>query len=413
MVLLLSCPFREPHNLSTSNNLLPPPGEEDVQDVHSVSRGSLVLYTPTPRSVDQIQSDPSDLPRRFTNLVFGLGLSFVALIVGIGDENLPGPEHDTALLYKIFAKYHTIYSIKGRVTSQEIVRRNLSQAFHEAALKAAPVVLYFTGHGDDYNNFWLNESESLSTLMLLDWIHAIRHELSVTTPVYIAFDHCRSSLDLPRLPELKLDRVHIVWACSPQQDAQDVRLDGRTPYSQFLKGVVLTLHEFLSSTAHPTDTNTGERPFMFLEKLRYWTATVVRMHRGIVCDRARCNTSWAVCICNICGSGGLCPHRHSENDAKPVQAATGWFWEYKHDIDISGITPYVWRSACFIQQVDKDIQGNSCFRKHNKPKDPEVGNEPISMLEEHNATTSSTAATASPNRIVRVETFPTYQARNM
>ncbi|QRV90069.1 ICE-like protease (caspase) p20 domain protein [Ceratobasidium sp. AG-Ba] len=243
---------------------------------------------------------------------------FVALGVGVGDQSLPGPAHDMDLLSAILPD-DIFYPIKGEDATREAIYRQLRTIFNFIQDHVL-VLLYFTGHSSG-SDFMLHNGDPLTVATLLDWVYEIRQETGRQSPVFIAFDHCRESLDLPRMPSDKLQDIYIVWACSPLQTAFELKLDDAVPYSEFLKAAFLTMTELLSC---PPD-----RPIRLLERLGDWMSLGVKVHRGIVCKNAKCENVWVECRCRACFANGLCYHPNHDvgRHQNPIQTPTGWFWD--------------------------------------------------------------------------------------
>ncbi|QRV75375.1 ICE-like protease (caspase) p20 domain protein [Ceratobasidium sp. AG-Ba] len=244
--------------------------------------------------------------------------AFVVLGVGVGDQSLPGPAHDLDLLSAILPD-GIFYPIKGTDATREAIHQQLRTIFN-VIQDHVLAVLYFTGHSNG-SDFMLHNGDPLTVATLLDWIYEIRRETGKRSPVFIAFDHCRDSLDLPRMPSDKLQDIYIVWACSPLQTAFELKLDDAVPYSEFLKAAFLTMTELLS---YPPDSQ-----IHLLERLSDWMSLGVKVHRGIVCKNAKCENVWVECRCRVCFANGLCyhPNRDADRHRNPIQTPTGWFWD--------------------------------------------------------------------------------------
>ncbi|KAG9101321.1 hypothetical protein FRC07_010324, partial [Ceratobasidium sp. 392] len=204
----------------------------------------------------QAQSSPAQIPNSVAEGSFGsplkktlvdrdipLGTPFVALGIGVGDEDLPGPHHDIDLISTLLPK-NTFRALKGSDATREAVRREI-QGMFECAQPPTAVVLYFTGHNDDCNAFQLDDGQFIGVDIVLEWIDEARNSTRKQLPVILVFDHCRETTDLPLMAVEKLELVYIIWACSPRQRAYEVNIDEGLPYSEFLKTVFLTLRELL------------------------------------------------------------------------------------------------------------------------------------------------------------------------
>jgi len=319
----------------------------------SASHDNDQSQSPTRTDISAAQSSP--LKRALVSCDIPIGTTFVALGVGVGGEDLPGPHHDIDLLSKVLPK-DKFRALKGPDATWEAIRQEVREIFKRAQ-SSIPVVLYFTGHGNDRNAFKLHGNEFIDLNTLLDWIHQARKDTGKCPPVFLIFDHCREGDDLPPLLIEKLERVNIVWTCSPRQRAYEVRLDETLPYSEFLKAACLTLRELLE---HPP-----QSPTFFLERAIYWMSLAVRVHRGFTCARVKCPVPWLACLCETCYAGGLCEHpAHRPHDMRPIQTLTGWFWTSKCDIEMNGIIPVIQSIAEPIRRVGDSILCNPQYRKH-------------------------------------------------
>ncbi|KAG8776605.1 hypothetical protein FRC12_000823 [Ceratobasidium sp. 428] len=155
----------------------------------------------------------------------------------------------------------------------------------------------------------------------------------------------------------KLEQVYIIWACLPRQQAYEVGLEENLPYSEFLKIICLTLKELLM--------NKPQSPSYFLERAVHWMSVAVRVHRGFICERAKCPDPWLTCLCVTCYAGGLCEHStHSPDDKRPIQTPAGWFSESKSDIEMNGIISIIEPIAEPIMKLGENILNNKHYCKH-------------------------------------------------
>ncbi|KAG9091232.1 hypothetical protein FRC06_000650 [Ceratobasidium sp. 370] len=205
--------------------------DEDTASQRQINDRVPIAQAPQPSEPAEARGDPG----------------FLALGVGVGDEDLPGPHHDIDLLSKVLPS-DKFRALKGSDATREVIHREVREIF-ECAQSRIPVVLYFTGHGNGRNAFKLHGDEFIDVNTLLDWIHQTRKDSGRCSPVFLVFDHCRESDDLPLMSIKKLEQIYIVWACSPRQRAYEVKLDEALPYSEFLKAICLTLRDLLNCFA--------------------------------------------------------------------------------------------------------------------------------------------------------------------
>ncbi|QRV90064.1 hypothetical protein RhiJN_18082 [Ceratobasidium sp. AG-Ba] len=201
--------------------------------------------------------------------------SLVVCAVGIGDKKLPGPRKDVALLREIHTPREadegsrtddaqaigpnggvhpngyssSFYCIRARHTTQARVSLKIRRALERAAQQQAMALFYFTGHSNEFDDFWINTEQSISVFHILAWIDAFRTNKQL--PIILVLDHCRIQPSTPALPILDhhLDNIFIFRACSLGEEAHEVVLKKGLPSSQFFKAGLLALAEAQSPSA--------------------------------------------------------------------------------------------------------------------------------------------------------------------
>ncbi|KAG9106470.1 hypothetical protein FRC07_008812 [Ceratobasidium sp. 392] len=275
------------------------------------------------------------------------------LAVGVEGKNFPSPRLVLEWLGRFLSK-DIFQAIAGTDAVRGTIYQKILQTFQNANLPTL-VVLYFTGHSYDYDNtFILHDGQSIDENTLLSWIKKIREETVKHLPVVIVLDFCRWSNPNPPVLVEQIEGVYIVWACSLGQSAYDTNLGEDVPCSNFIKAVCLTLNETLSNPACP--------PAPLLDRVRIWLSQVVKMQRGIICHRAKCQIRWDVCACATCHGGQLCFHsNHDPDEEEPIQRPVVLFPKPEYDISTNQFVQclrYIlgdseWRKA--IQQAAKSI----------------------------------------------------------
>ncbi|KAG8709107.1 hypothetical protein FRC09_000860 [Ceratobasidium sp. 395] len=291
------------------------------QNVGTTSHDPLPPISAQTQDSEAENSKNSPLKRTLVGHDLASDVPFVVLGVGVGDERLPGPRHDIELIAKHLPK-NLFQALIDTDATQAAIHREI-QGIFERVLPSTSVILYFTGHGNDRNALTLSNGQSVGVDILLEWIDQTRKDTGKCLPVFLVFDHCRETHDLPLdMSAAKLEQVYIIWACLPRQQAYEVGLEENLPYSEFLKIICLTLKELLM--------NKPQSPSYFLERAVHWMSVAVRVHRGFICERAKCPDPWLTCLCVTCYAGGLCEHStHSPDDKRPIQTPAGWFSESK------------------------------------------------------------------------------------
>ncbi|KAG9105949.1 hypothetical protein FRC07_009042, partial [Ceratobasidium sp. 392] len=293
-----------------------------IQSVISLAESGPVYTRPGPDepeypstqidlSIDEWAPPPPRSSSSLKKALIGCPVPALSILaIGIGDEKFAGPRLVLEWLGK-FLSEAVFQTITGTDAVRGTIYRTILQIFRSAE-PATLIVLYFTGHSYDYNNtFILHDDQSIDENTLLSWIKRIREETSKHLPVVLVLDFCRRNPN-PLVPVEQVEGVYIVWACSLGQSAYDINLGENVPCSNFLKAVCLTLDEALSNPTHP--------PAPLLDRVRFWLSRIVKMQRGIICHRAKCQTRWDVCACATCHGGQLCSHsNHGSDQDKPIQ----------------------------------------------------------------------------------------------
>ncbi|KAG8719629.1 hypothetical protein FRC09_010877 [Ceratobasidium sp. 395] len=233
-----------------------------------------------------------------------LAARLLVLAVGVGGEDLPGPNHDVQWLGRLLSAA-MFYAPKGPRATKKAIRSALEHMFENAASgavlsrgctekNARPEVTWCFGGGGPpqfpFLALWSDrpqkitenshilchylikfmslkgcmldirvrnrfvppnqetggdppppKHQSIDESTLFQWIDELRTTTGKCLPAFLAFDFCRENEDIPPVSTDQLEQVYIIWACMPGQSSFDIKLDDGLPYSNLLKAVCLAL----------------------------------------------------------------------------------------------------------------------------------------------------------------------------
>ncbi|KAG8758033.1 hypothetical protein FRC12_010116 [Ceratobasidium sp. 428] len=285
-----------------------------------------------------------------------LAARLLVLAVGVGGEDLPGPNHDVQWLGRLLSAA-MFYAPKGPRATKKAIRSALEHMFENAA-SGAVLLLYFAGHGSNSNTFELYGGQSIDESTLFQWIDELRTTTGKCLPAFLAFDFCRENEDIPPVSTDRLEQVYIIWACMPGQSSFDIKLDDGLPYSNLLKAVCLALAKIQPRTIEGS-------PHCFMGEIVGWMTRIMRIHRAVVCGSARCSTPWNDCRCDTCKDGKLCAHLDHPEGLPPIQNPVGWFSGFGNSVDtnkvVQAVRPVLDYLLEPVQQIATNITSNKWY----------------------------------------------------